>query len=252
MTLDAAALRYWNEVGQHHKAAPATFQSLKWLVEQLGKDTLIRDIRDQDVARMVAKRRADRVNNVARAKSKRKGLAPPKMISPASVNRYATEPLRKVLLRARKAWGQEIREINWREHLLKEPRERVRTLTDDEEARLFEALPAQFHALVTFYLRMGVREAEACALTWDKVDLAAKTVAIHGKGDKTVPIPLPDDVVDMLQALSRPKGRVFRYANGEPITRWGVISAFRRAREAAGVDNFRSPRLAPYGGDQAA
>ena len=93
LTVDGAFLRYWEEVGKYHKRSDQTMWSLKWLLESLGKDKRIRDITNNDVAHLVARRRG-----VAAALGRRRGnhhVKPPKLVSPARVNRSVTEPLRK-------------------------------------------------------------------------------------------------------------------------------------------------------------
>jgi hypothetical protein len=68
MTFDFACARYWLEIGQYHKRSDQTEWSLKWLVEAIGKTTLISAIDDVEVARIVAKRRGEPVVNVAAQK----------------------------------------------------------------------------------------------------------------------------------------------------------------------------------------
>ena len=60
--VDAAA-RYWIETGQHHTGggAPTTRRKQRLLVDFFGADTLITDIASDDVARLVAWRRAQRI-----------------------------------------------------------------------------------------------------------------------------------------------------------------------------------------------
>jgi len=173
LTIDAAFLRYWEEVGKHHKRSDQTMWSLEWLMNALGKDKRLCEITDGDVAHLVARRRGEPVNNVAAALGRKRGnrnVKQPKLVSPARVNRSVTEPLRKVLLRARDVWGEDIRPIAWKKHRLKEPQERVRELKADEQTRLFAALAAQYHAIVQFALTTGCRLSECVKLEWSAID----------------------------------------------------------------------------------
>jgi integrase len=243
LTIDAAFLRYWEEVGKHHKRADQTMWSLEWLMNALGKDKRLCDITDRDVAHLVARRRGEPVNNVAAAMGRRRGnenVKPPKLVSPARVNRSVTEPLRKVLLRARDVWGEEIRPIAWKKHRLKEPQERVRELKAEEQARLFAALPGQYHRIVRFALATGCRLSECVKLEWSAVDWGNRTLMIFGKGDKLAPIPMSASVRELLWSLQGAhKTRVFVRASGDPISISGLDTAFGRAITKAGIKDFR-------------
>jgi hypothetical protein len=138
MTIDIACDRYWIEIGQHHKRPDQTEWALSWLISALGKNKPIADIGNDDIAKMVARRRGEAVVNAARDKSRKRSPGGARLISPARVNRSVTEPLRKVLRRARDIWGQSVQAIDWKSHLLKEPSERIRVLREgDEQARVF-------------------------------------------------------------------------------------------------------------------
>jgi hypothetical protein len=55
LTLNDVCNRYWQEVGQHHAAARnMTFPLLALLTRHFGKTRLLTDIRDDDVAKLVA------------------------------------------------------------------------------------------------------------------------------------------------------------------------------------------------------
>jgi hypothetical protein len=152
MTIDVACDRYWLEVGQHHKRSDQTEWSLCWIIAALGKDKLLAEISNDDVAKIVARRRGERVVNAARDRGRK---AAAKLVSPSRVNRSVTEPLRKVLRRARDVWGQPVRAIDWKAHLLKEPAERIRVLREgEEEARVFACLPVQYHPIVRVQMRI--------------------------------------------------------------------------------------------------
>lgn len=169
--------------------------------ERAGEDKRLCEITDRDVAHLVARRRGESVNNVAAALGRKRGnryVKPSKLVSPARVNRSVTEPLRKVLLRARDVWAEEIKPIAWKKHRLKEPQERVRELKADEQARLFAALQAQYHAIVRFALATGCRLSECVELEWSAVDWDNRTVMIFGKGEKLAPIPMSAAVRELL------------------------------------------------------
>ena len=95
LRLDDVAGRYWHEVGQHHAGADNTERQLGYLIEFFGKDKLITDITDDDVAKLVAWRRGHRVRKAGT------------LISPFTVN-DTTEQLQKAV-HPRQAVGRPLR-----------------------------------------------------------------------------------------------------------------------------------------------
>ena len=65
------------------------------------------------------------------------------------------EHLRAVVRRADNLWGAAIPVIDWQKVLLEEAGEREHVLSDDEEERFWQALRADYHAMVRFALVTG-------------------------------------------------------------------------------------------------
>lgn len=230
MNFAVASTRWWAERGQHRKDSKDIERFLAWLQSNIGNKTLVKAIDNNMIARLVATRRAESV-------------------SPATVNRSVTEPLRAILLRAA-FWGQAVARIEWGKHKLPEAQERVRELTAAEEARLFAALRADFHAIARFLIVTGLRRAEACRLKWDDVDLDGGRIVVRGKGDAVDTLPLPDSAIAILRAeLGRHDDFVFTY---EVRHEWGgkigtrvpiepdtLGTAFWRARKTAKLTDLR-------------
>jgi integrase len=161
------------------------------------------------------------------------------------------EPLRQILNRARLIWKEPISEIAWKTHTLKEPRERVRELKAEEEAKLFAVLRNDYHPILRFALLTGLRLSEIPRLRWDDIDWGGRQITVLGKGNKLATIPMPPDVRDLLWQLHNHHAEaVFTYVAARarqgrergdryPITRSGLQIAFRRAVTAAGIPNFR-------------
>lgn len=234
MTMEVAVLRYWEEVGTHHVNSDTTLRTLAWLEGQIGKKKLISEIRSNDIARLIAKRRLP----------DEKGKAP----SAATVNRSVTQPMRAILTRAAETWDQAVQKIDWSTHMLKEPQERVRELKDDEETRLFAKLRTDYHHIVRFALMTGCRLQECLDLEWRHIDWRNMELRVTGKGSKTRTIPMTKAVYDLLWTYPRAADRVFTYliqradkgARGKrlPIEREGLKSIFERAVKAAGIEDF--------------
>src|SRR5262249_28746151 len=92
LRLQDIASRYWTEHAQHLAGAPNTWTLIGILLDYFGKDKLLTEITDDDVAKLVAWRRGHH---------QRGGESP--LISPHTVN-HTTTTLRKLFTRA-KLWG---------------------------------------------------------------------------------------------------------------------------------------------------
>lgn len=246
LTFGAACTRYMEEVGEHHVNAMTTLACLEWLVAELGAKTLVADIDDNKIAFAVAKRRREfrQVGN---------DQTPKRAVSNATVNRTCTEPLRKVLRRASTMWGCAVQRITWAEHMLPEPKERVREATTDEEALIMDRLDRGYDDAVLFAVLTGCRRMEIVGLTWQKVDFFNRVFSVVGKGDKERVVPMSSAVFDLLWSIKdhdpqwvftfvaartdKRKGihRGLRY----PMTDAGLRTASRRAVSGAGVENLR-------------
>lgn len=246
MTFGAAAARYMIEVGQHHKNADTTLTNLEWLEAALGKSRRLSSIDDEVVAFLVAKRRIEprKVGNKN---------TPKRAVSPATVNRTCTEPLRKVLRRAQKTWKATVQDIDWPSHMLEEPQERVREASISEEDAFMDVLDRGYDDAVAFAVLTGCRRMEIVGLRWEHVDFFSRQFIVTGKADRTRSIPMSNAVFDLLWSLKdndpsvvftyiaartdRRKGivRGVRY----PVTDSGLRSASRRAMTNAKVSNLR-------------
>ena len=256
MTFNAAAGRYWAEVGAHTTTARETERNLERLVEWIGASTPLTEITDDVVAQLVARRRGDTRVNAAR--KKRRGRAPLGRVSNGQVNRSVTELLRRVMTRARKVWKVALPdEPDWRAHRLPEPRERVRELRHDEEERLEEVERDDYRAPRLFAQITGLRRREVTSLTWAQVDFAAEVIRVVGKGDKPHKIPLTPELHALLWPLrDQHETAVFTYVcrrtrvcatskrklvRGQryPITYNGFSTHMRRGFAKAGIADFR-------------
>ena len=238
LRLQDIASRYWTEHGQHLAGAPNTWTLVGVVLEYLGKDKLITDITDDDVARFVAWRRGHRTRNLEAAS---------KFISPHTVNHTVTT-LRKLFTRA-KLWGVRFQyEPKWTKHLLKVPTERVRELSDDEADKLDAVMRDDYRPFFNFARASGLRLNE-CLLKWNEVE--GKQIVKLGKGGKRVTVPITSEIADILRSLrGHHPEHVFTFVaqrdygghkKGErfPLSYNGVKSHWRYLRRRAGVTGFR-------------
>ena len=234
ITVDGAAVLYWNERGQFQRTARNTEYQLASLVKLLGAAVPLGDLTVREFDRYVARRRANRAN--------------------ASVNR-------EVEL-ARRVWryaadrGFDVAPIPWGKLLLKEAGERVRELSADEEARLFAVLPANLKPVVEFALMCGQRKAEIITLLWSDCDLGEGRATFRVKGGGKHTIPLTPRMVALLANQPRVAPQVFTYecqrraparadrvkrAVGEryPFSGYGWMRQWKKALADAGIADFR-------------
>jgi integrase len=251
LALNDVCNRYWQEVGQLHVGKDATFRLLGVLVQHFGKTKLLTDIRDNDVAKLVTWRRGHRV---IRNKDAKPEDCP--FIAPRTVN-DTTEQLKKLFTRA-KLWGVRFdHEPRWKEHWLKEPKERVRELHQDEADRLNAKMRSDYAPFFAFVAASGMRwNVEARDLRWSEVYWGEGQIKRKGKNDVDVVVPItsaireileplrgqhPDFVFTYLCRIGRGKQRIkgTRY----PLTLEGVKAEWgrlrRRAGVASGTDGFR-------------
>lgn len=242
LTIDAAAGRYWTEVGQHHVCSKETWVNLERLVEHFGRDRRLAEVKDSDIASLVAWRRGH-------PRWGRKGMA---LISPATVNRSTTEVLQKVFTRAREVWGARFdHEPRWGRHMLAEPEERVRELQDDEAGRLDEAVRADYEPFLSFARATGARFSECLLLRWVEVNWSTREIVTIGKKQRKVVMPITPLVAELLWPLrGHHPDRVFTYVAQRtrdsrvrgrryPMTESGAKSQWKRDRARADVVDFR-------------
>lgn len=247
LTLDMAAGRYWNEVGKDHVNATDTWRDITRLIEFLGKQTRLEQITGNEVAALVAWRRAHTIAG----KKKRADGTPVPCISNATVNRTTTLVLRNIFGRAKRVWRYHFPlEPIWRDHLLKEPQERIRELHDHEGEALDAAVRDDYAPWLEFARLTGLRHRETL-LRWSNVNWAAKQISIRGKGDRMVVTAITPEVKELLEPLigHHPEW-VFCYiakkardgkVRGQryPITEEGAKTQWRRTRDKAGITDFR-------------
>src|SRR5262249_12822875 len=154
LRLDDVAGRYWTEHGQH-LAGTNLWGWLGLVLEFFGKDKLITEISDDDVAKLVAWRRGHNVRAIA----------------PHAVT-HTVMTVRRLFTRGELGGVRFNHEPRWSKHLLKTPAERVRELSDDEADKLDAAMRDDYAPFFAFAQATGLRLAE-CLLRWSEVDWSA-------------------------------------------------------------------------------
>lgn len=235
MTLRGAIDRYWDEHAKFlEKADDVILTPLNWIAAFLVETTMLDAIENEKVAAMVAARRA----------TTRKGKGGQQVrVQNSTVNRYGIELLRRLMYHARDAWSVEISRIKWKKHKLPERDERVRSASATEEATLHHTLTDDYARLLEFAVISGCRQRE-CLVEWSNIDWGNRIIRVRGKGDKILEKKLTGAVRDIIWPLQgNHPVYVFTFVNKagerEPITQSGLASAYRRARDKAGVVDLR-------------
>lgn len=229
VTLDTAASLYLDNAKATQASHNTTRYQLANLCDNLKGTSLLSEVRQQDFVGHVAKRRAT--------------------VSNASVNREI-QLARRLWKYASKKLNAKVSSIEWSDLMLKEPRERIRELTSEEEERLYVALRPDLHDFVTFALVTGARRSAVINLRWSDIDKRAGIAKIIRKGGGTQSLPLTPALMALIDRQLVVGPFVFTYVcqksrgkriRGEryPMTQNGWNKAWRAARAAAELEDFR-------------
>lgn len=129
---------------------------------------------------------------------------------------------------------------------------RFTVMTPEQAATFFGELPGHLLPMVRFALATGLRDSNVRGLLWENVDLGRRVARVWGedaKAGELIPVPLSDDAVGVLQGcLGQHPTHVFTFAKigkkgkvlwRRPITSGSNNTAFRNARERAGLPKLR-------------
>jgi integrase len=167
--------------------------------------------------------------------------------SPGTLNKYLTV-ISRVLNLAAREW--QLLERNPAADISKkkEPRGRVRFLSDAEREALLDACAASawpdLHALVLLALSTGARRGELINLKWSHVDLKAARATVHDtkNGDSRV-LPLVGKALEAVRALklqnSARSEYLFPQPSGFPGPYVYFDGAWRDTLSAAKLNDFR-------------
>ncbi len=246
LDLDSVIDRFWIESGQHFSGAGDTWRDLGRLIDFFGATRLITEIRDDDIAKLVAWRRGHRI-----IRSKKTKLEDCPLVSNGTVN-LTTALLRMLFNRAKRNWGVRFQyEPQWQNHMLPQPQERVRELVGDEGERLEAATREDLRPFFDFLTVSGLRKKEGYTLRWLEVNWSSGQIVKLGKKGNRVVVPITSTIRSILEPLqghhpefvftfcaqSTQHGRIRgqRY----PLHRSNVNGMWRRLRKRAGIKDFR-------------
>lgn len=246
ITLDIAAGHFWTDKGQYHVNSDTTWTDIQRLISYLGSTKRLDQLTDADVTALVTRRRNDTRNG---RKETKDGEAIP-TLSNATVNRSCTILLKAIFNHAATLGHHFPRPPQWKKHMLKEPKERVRELDTHEAIALDKSVRDDYALWFEFARVTGLRRKETL-IKWSAVNVFAKRITTRGKQGKEVHTPITPAVAAILkQCEGNHPEYVFTYVckrplpgqvKGQryPITEEGAKTQWRRLRKRSGVENFR-------------
>jgi integrase len=181
--------------------------------------------------------------------SKRKHPDPassPRYRGPATTNRYLAV-LSHACAVAEREWGwladNPVRKVK----KLKEPRGRVRFLSDEERTRLLEVCRGSKHRclyiVVVLALSTGMRLGEILSLRWSQIDLSAGYAVLHHtKNGERRKVPLAGVALEALKRLGeagRSSSALLFPSKTNSDKPLELAAAWRRAMEKAEIQDFR-------------
>jgi integrase len=255
LTVEQACWKYWEEVAEHKRSSRDQAKNLELVAKYLGPDTLLVSITPEMVADAARRRMRSPIERVQVIDGERV-LAPTNHFpKPSTANRQIIEPLRRLMVRAKRVWGVpvDLEQFHWSELGYDEGAPRTRELGIEEERRFWQALRPDYHNLCELYLISGRRRSDWVGLTKFKIDRTAGTARFPTRKRKQVGeivVELtqreleiigeecdksPDSVFVFTYQCQKGKDKGKRF----PITAQGLRRVTDTAFRKAGIEDFR-------------
>ncbi len=232
-TLSETIDRYRKSILPHKSPSMERDQwsQLQWWKQHLG---------DRSLADVTSTIIAEHKDKLSQEKGERR-----KKRSPATVNRYLSA-LSHVFTIDVKEWGwieeNPLRKVGKR----KEPRGRVRFLSDDERVTLLAACQESeepyLYPIVVLALSTGARKGEILNLEWSDIDLQRKVAILHEtKNDERRALPLAERCLEVVRELNKTRRIDTRYLfpsvdGKKPVE---IRQPWEEAVKKAKLKNFR-------------
>lgn len=232
-TLSEAIDRYVKQVlPQKPKCIKDQSGQLKWWKEAIGKFSLA-----EITPALVAEYREKISEGITQRGTRR---------NPSTINRYLAA-LSHLFTISVKEWGWTEENPLQKVTKMKEPRGRVRFLSDDERERLLAAAkesPSKYlYLIIVLCLSTGARKMEILGLTWDSVDLQRGIITLHQtkNGERRI-LPVAGHALDLMREHSKIRridtNLVFPSSHNpkQPID---IRTPFETALKRAEINDFR-------------
>lgn len=228
---------YWRQahLGEEHRTWKEARE--RWIRERAGKRSIERDER---IFREYRELDPVGLRDFTTSMLEELRIARALVVSESTVNREFAL-IRSVLNRAAKVWSP-----RWIEHAPAVPMAQLeqadpRWLTRPQVLELVKLLPAHTADMVRVAVGTGLRRGNITGLTWDRVDLKARTVYVppsEAKGKRGFVVPLNDEVVAVLKRWrGKHETNVFVFRR-KPVYQVAT-RAWREAVKALGMEGLR-------------
>lgn len=227
-TIGQALGTYYDEVSIHQASAATTESQAASIIAHIDPDTLISALTQSDLVTLMAKQRAHVANATANRRMELLGRACRYMV---------------------KNHDGRLGEVDFSAARVKEPAERIRELSMEEQERLLDSLRPDLVPFVQFSLMTGARRETIENLRWKDVDLSSLTMHFWVKGDRPQSFPISPQLKRFLESLPRAHtlpaaAYVFTLVHQKTLARQQVNrntfnSAWRSALKNAKIENFR-------------
>jgi integrase len=160
---------------------------------------------------------------------------------PATINRElgCLRHIFNMAIKWKKAQSNPVREVKF----LKEPKEKDRILTEEEEPRLLEAVRTghkakHLEAIILTALNTGMRKGEILNLKWSNVDFKNGVITVEKtKNDDIRKIPMNQKLTEILEGVKKVSKSDYVFSeNGKPYL--DVKTGWWTVLEKAGIENF--------------
>ena len=231
-TLGELVDRYIRDVIPHKKeSGPKQKVQLEWWKEQIGH-TLLSNV----TPALIAEQRDKLLRGVTQYGTKR---------STSTVVRYMAA-LSHAFTIAVNEWGWLENSPTRKVTKPKEPRGRVRFLSDDERVRLLEACKKSsseyLYTIVVLALSTGMRRGEIIGLTWGNVDTEKGKIILHEtkNGERRV-VPIAGLALQLLKEHEKVRriDTLLLFPGKGSIYPFDVRSSWERALKLVGVQDFK-------------
>ena len=198
MTFAAAVDAWWNEAGRHNVERGLRAQ-VDWLVNAVGANTRLADIREPLVTR-VREARRDTVRTCAI-----NGTRP---VTDNTVNHTLTT-FRTIVNYAHLHHGAAVAPIAWAKIMIDLPAHEIRVLSEDELRQIIALVRPDMHDALAFALASAKRIDEILSLTWGQIDwnVDHPTMRLRVKGDRPVIDPLGSTELAILRRQLAHQGK---------------------------------------------